>query len=411
MRVTGSRRAEIIIVGSELLLGHRADRNVQFLARELSLAGLKVQRATVVPDRRESIAARVTEALDLDAEVVVVSGGLGPTPDDVTREGVADALGASLTVHEEARNEVRRRAAAFGDTALDAVDRQAWMIPGAAWFVNHVGVAPGLAVSRGCSTVYLLPGPPRELQDMFLRCVRPQIRRVGSALSVAVLRTVGLREGAVAEMMEQALGSTPGSRAAYLPAPGVVDVVLSADSGEALAVAAARARERLGDHVYGENDRSLEEVVGTLLVERGDRVVTAESCTGGLVGELLTSVPGSSRYVRGGVVAYSNEIKEELLGVPGELLHCHGAVSAEVASAMASGARARLGGEWAVSVTGIAGPGGATADKPVGLVFHAVAGPCGIEVTRHLLGGDRATVRLAGARLALDLLRRRLMGV
>ncbi|MBN1426713.1 CinA family nicotinamide mononucleotide deamidase-related protein [Candidatus Fermentibacteria bacterium] len=409
--MSGSRRAraEIIVVGTELLQGYRADRHVPFLTVELRRAGLDVRRATVVPDQRQCVAASVALALDSDATVVIVCGGVGPTPDDVTKDAVADALGTTLKMDDNAREEIRRRASVFGDVSPDAVDRQAMVVPGARLLTNHVGVAPGLAVSRGSATVYLLPGPPAELRDMFLRYVGPEIRRTASPGWVAMIRTASLREVTVAEMVSDALGLGQRVTAAYLPAPGIVDVLLSANSKRTLASAVAKVRKRLGCRIYSENGGELEEVVGALLTARGNSLVTAESCTGGLVAQLLTSIPGSSRYVLGGVVAYSNGLKERLLGVPGDMLRRHGAVSAEVASAMAEGARERLGGDWAISVTGIAGPDGGTEDKPVGLVLHGLAGPGGVDVARHVLGGDRAAVRMASARLALDFLRGRLM--
>ncbi|MCU0611105.1 MAG: CinA family nicotinamide mononucleotide deamidase-related protein [Candidatus Eisenbacteria bacterium] len=401
-------RAEIVLVGTELVCGQRTDKNGPFLAMELSRAGFEPARITMLPDWRTSVAAEIAEAMDRGPALVCVCGGLGPTSDDVTREAVAEALGVGILIDGAARAQVRGRAARFGDVIDEAIDRQAMVFPGARWYPNGIGVAPGLSIRRGGTTLFLLPGPPDEMQAMFRNAVLPEIAGTGQVRFSRILRTAGLREVAVAEMAETVMSNWQALSVAYLPAPGLVDVVLSSDDGPKLDAAASAVRAALASGVYAEDDRSLEEVVGALLAQRFERVVTAESCTGGLVAELLTSVPGSSRYFPGGVVAYSNELKQSLLGVSRELLDRHGAVSGEAATAMAEGARSRLGAEWAISVTGIAGPDGGTADKPVGLVFHGLAGPAGVEFSRHTLGGDRTAVRTASARLALDLLRRRL---
>jgi nicotinamide-nucleotide amidase len=399
-------KAEIIVVGSELVRGHRTDKNGPFLCLELGRLGLDVCRMTLIPDRPACITADTAGAVSRRAEVLMICGGLGPTVDDVTREAVAAALGQQLVIDEELRREVSGRAASFGDVSDTAIDRQSLVFPGARWFANRVGVAPGLAVQHGPTTVYLLPGPPPEMQEMFRRAVQPELSGRAPTRWVRILRTVGRREVAVAAAVEPLLMVRPGMTVAYLPGPGVVDVVLSCDLASH-DDAADGVREALGDCVYGEDAQTLEEVVEELLVQRSQHLVTAESCTGGMVAGLLTSVPGSSRVFLGGVVAYSNSLKERLLGVPGSLLERCGAVSAEVAQAMARGALERLGGQWALSITGIAGPDGGSVDKPVGLVFHGLAGLDGrCEVARHLLGGDRAAIRLASARFALDLLRR-----
>ncbi len=398
-------RAEVVVVGSELLRGIRADRNGPFLALALGRSGVETRRITLVPDDRSAIAQAVRGGLEAGVDVLVVAGGLGPTEDDCTREAVAQAVGVELELREDLVPLVRARALSFGDEGEEHARRQSLVFRGGRWCANEVGVAPGLAIDHGSTAVYVLPGPPRELQDLFARWVKLELASALPTSWGATVRTVGLRETAVSELLRH-LALPPDVEVAYLPGPATVDIVLSGGEPHSDDVVQTVIRA-LGPHVYATDERSLEDVVEGLLVERGQFVVTAESCTGGMVADLLTSVPGSSRCFLGGVVAYSNELKERLLGVPADLLRAHGAVSAEVARAMALGALERIGGDWAVSITGIAGPGGGSADKPVGLVFHALARPEGTcEVRRHLLGGDRQFVRLASARLALDLLRR-----
>lgn len=401
-------RAEIIVVGTELLRGGRLDRNGPFLLRELGRMGFEVTRVAIVPDETPSIAADVRAAIGRAIEVIIVCGGLGPTRDDVTREAIAASTGVPLAVDDAALADVRARAATFGDSSEETARRQAMVFRGGRWFGNTVGVAPALALTHGPSTLFLLPGPPGEMQEMFRRTVQRELAARVPCRATALVRTVGVREVEVSGMVDPLLTARPDVSVSYLPQPATVDVVISSCSRPVTDLLAAM-RKRLGARIYAEDERSLEEVVEQLLVSRGARLVTAESCTGGLVGEILTSVPGSSRCFHGGVVVYSNELKERLLGVPKDLLQRYGAVSEEVARAMARGARERLGAEWALSITGIAGPEGGSPDKPVGLVFCGLAGPDGeCRVERHGLGGDRAAVRLASARLALDLLRRRL---
>lgn len=401
--------AYVVVVGNELIRG-RPDANGPFLARELSNLGFQVAKVAVVGDDQEAVAWEVRAGLDRGVAVLVVCGGLGPTRDDVTRRAVADALGVDLVPSPEAMASVRARAATFGDVDEASVASQGMVLEGGEWLANQVGVAPGLYARKGLTDVYVLPGPPPELQDMFSREVKPRVAGRAGPWSWALVRTVGLREVTVSARVAPVLRQHPQVEVAFLPSPAMVDVVLSSRTTDVSAAAGAVV-SCLGASVYDTGGRSLEEVVEAMLVARGQHLVTAESCTGGMLGELLTSVPGSSACYRGGVVAYSNELKEHLLDVPAEMLLRHGAVSQEVARAMATGARARLGGDWAVSITGIAGPGGGTPAKPVGLVFCGLAGPDGLSaVERHQLGGDRASIRMASARLALDLLRRHLQG-
>ena len=413
--------AEIIAVGTELLTPFRSDTNSLFLTAGLNELGIVVRRKSIVGDDAEDLAAAVRSAL-ARADLLVICGGLGPTEDDLTRETVADVLERRLNEDPAIVERLRARFVRRGWTMPDNNRRQARVPSGAVVLDNPRGTAPGLWLEHGGRVVVLLPGPPRELEPMFTGLVQGRLaaRATARRLYRRVLRVAGRGESHVEERVqpvyERWRRGEPAVETTVLASPGLVELHLStrADSESAAAAvldgATGELAEALGSHLFSTDGRSLPEVVGGLLAREGFRVAVGESCTGGLVTARLVDVPGSSAWVGAGVVAYSNAVKREALGVPSEVLEAHGAVSEPVALAMAAGARRVGGADLGIGVTGVAGPGGGTDAKPVGTVCIAVVGPGAAEAaTTVRLPGDRAMVRGQAARVALDLLRRALL--
>lgn len=414
--MTPQPRAVVVVTGSELVRGERTDRNGPFLAAEALTHGLEPARITIVGDAPADLEAAFSEGLEADA--CLVSGGLGPTHDDRTVELLARAAGIELVVDEALEEEIEAisRAVAerlrrpYADFA-PGVTKQATR-PATALAIGLAGTAPGLVfrAPTGC-VVVVLPGPPSELRRLWpnalasepmrelLARTRPPGRRV--------LRLFGVSESAVARALEEAGGEGAGVEVTICAREFEIHVDLLVEPGaeeraEALEAALA---ERLGEWLFARDERRVEELVLTLAGARGLRLGTAESCTGGMVAARLTGVPGSSKSFVGGVVAYADDVKRGELGVPDELLAEHGAVSAEVAAAMADGARGRLGVDVAVAVTGIAGPDGGTPAKPVGRVHLHAAGPDGSLARMLDLPGEREQIRVRAAVTALHLLR------
>jgi nicotinamide-nucleotide amidase len=411
--------AEIIAVGSELLTPFRIDSNSLFLTRRLNDAGLVVRAKSIVGDDRPALAAIVRAALDR-ADLVITTGGLGPTDDDVTREVIAGVLGLPLEENAGVLAGIRSRFDRRRVPMPEINRRQALVPRGARVLDNTNGTAPGLWIDAGTRVVVLLPGPPRELEPMFEAGVAPHLVSPGGArhLRRRVLRVTGRSESQVEEVA-QPIYSTLGDAGVpidttILASPGLIELHLQATGPDAalldrrLDEGRAALAAALGDVVFSDDGRSLESVVGDLLRARGLRLAVAESCTGGLVLGRLTDVPGSSAWVAGGVVAYANDVKTGVLGVPAGLIADHGAVSEPVAVAMAEGVRARLGADIAVSVTGIAGPGGGSAAKPVGTVVIAVSA-AKTDVRTFSFTGDREMVRRHSSAAALDMVRRALL--
>ena len=403
--------AELISVGTELLLGQIVDTNAAYLAQELSRLGIHVYRKTSVGDNPRRIRDALREALRR-AEVVILTGGLGPTQDDVTSQAVADALGRGLRLHRASAERIREIIRRRGLTPLESHLKQAMIPQGARALPNPVGTAPGFLVTGGDRMVAALPGPPREMQATaagLWTCLR---RRAGVGVIYSnVLKFAGVGESWLEARFADLVTSQTNPTIAFLAKPGEVHVRLTAgapDVRQARRLVAPVRREiiaRTAEHFFGEDDETLESVVGKMLKEQGLTLAVAESCTGGLVGERITRVPGSSAYFLGGVICYSNEVKERLLGVPRSLLRRYGAVSAQAARAMAEGAASAIGSDFGIAVTGIAGPTGGTRAKPVGLVYTALAGPEGIRVEEHRFGGTRADIRHRASQAALDMVR------
>lgn len=406
--------AELIAVGSELLRYGRRDGNGDWLLERLAEAGVDVVARALVDDDAGRIASQV-DAATRRAGLVVLTGGLGPTEDDRTREALAAWWGRPLRRDPELLRELRERFGRFGRTPSPAQERQADLPEGAVALDNPVGSAPGLLLSRGDVQVVALPGVPAEMRAMAEAHVLPLARRraAGAALRTRVLHVSGRLESevdaAVADLYEG-----EGTVLTILAGAGEVHLGLRAEGPDAevaeerLRTLDAELRVRLDRDVYGADRDTLAAVAGAALARAGQTLAVAESCTAGLLAAAVTAIPGSSAWFRGGLAVYADDLKTTLAGVPEELLHRHGAVSAPVAEALAAGARTRLRADWGLGITGIAGPGGGSADKPVGLVFVALSGPAKEKVRRLHLPGDRDLVRRRAVSVALDLLRRAL---
>ena len=408
------RRGEIIAIGSELLLGGRLDTNSLFLTDELAALGIEVRWKTVVGDDEADLMDAIRTA-GRRADLVVTTGGLGPTGDDLTREAVARVTNRPLRRHADAVKGMTQRLAAWGRTPTTAQMKQALIPSGAAVLDNPVGSAPGFCLSWKTCQLIALPGVPAEAKAMFTKeatrfVAEPLKARAQARIERRVLHTFGILEADIDARVEPLVPSRRGVRLGLLASPLGVTVSLTACGGPpemaALDQAARVVREDLGGLVYAEGPETMEEVVGRALMMRKMTVAVAESCTGGLIGHRLTQVAGSSNYLDRVLVCYSNAAKIELLDVPKVILARHGAVSSEVAAAMAKGVRERSRADVGLSVTGIAGPGGGTAQKPVGLVYVGFdARGAGVLAKEFRFHGPRDTIKLRASQAALNLLR------
>lgn len=415
----------ILAIGSELLLDGYPETNSVFLAEGLGAYGVRVRWKMIVGDNVPDIAEALRIAVQR-AQVVVVTGGLGSTVDDCTREAVAQVTGCPLRTRPSLVRALIKRYGQSSTPKTPAILRQACVPEGATVLPNPVGSAPGFALNWRNAMIVVLPGVPQEVQAIFNRHVIPLLRRhfaCGQVMKRHVFHTFGLPELDVQALLEDVMRHAGAFRFGFLPSPFGVTVLVTCweakstheDKHEAVTTEHAMnevveaVRLRLGDYLYAEGTRSMEEVVGDLLVSQSLGVAVAESCTGGLIGHRLTNVPGSSRYVDRVLVTYSNEAKRDLLGVPDRLLRRYGAVSAQVAEAMAQGIRRHSRCDVGLSVTGIAGPSGGSSQKPVGLVFVGLDGAHGCSVRSFQFHGDRQTVKLRASQGALDHLRRYLV--
>jgi nicotinamide-nucleotide amidase len=410
-------KAEIIAVGSELLTPERTDTNSLFITARLNEAGFQVHRKTVVGDNVEEIASLVREALPRSS-LILLSGGLGPTEDDLTRQAVAHALQRSLRIDSRLLEVIRGRFATRGLTMPKINERQAQLIEGAEPLHNSRGTAPGMWIEEKGARIVLLPGPPRELQAMFLASVMPRMSslRSGRRLARRSVHVVGLTESEADSRAAPIYRSHPRVETTILASSAQIMLNLSqwlqpGETEEELEELATQVAGALGETVYSTSGEALEEVVGRILRESGNSLAVAESCTSGMLAARITRVPGSSDYFLGGVLCYANAVKQSLCGVPADLLDQHGAVSAEVAEALAQGVRRALDSSIGLSVTGIAGPGGSTAEKPVGLVYFGVAGANGCTHERRIIPGDRESIRERASTYALANLRRYLLAL
>jgi nicotinamide-nucleotide amidase len=405
--------AEIIAVGSELLTPFRLDTNSLFLTDGLNRLGIRVVHKAVVGDSPDDMRSSFQHAMQR-AELVVASGGLGPTDDDRTRETVAELLGRKLRQDESVLRHIQERFRRFGRAMPSINERQAMVPEGAAILPNPRGTAPGLWIESNGHIIVLLPGVPNELRALFEAEVAPRLARMNhrERLFTRELRITGLAESEVEQRVSPLYALYPDTETTILASPSGIQLhprVWSDDPAKAeklLDEIVSRMALALGENLFSTKGETLEEVVARILTENRATIAVAESCTGGMLAERLTNVPGSSSYFLGGVVCYSNELKTSLVGVPKELIEAKGAVSAEVALALADGIRKRSGATLGVGTTGIAGPGGGTPEKPVGLVHIGIADERGPREKVFRFPGDRDRIRQYATQTALDMVRR-----
>ena len=408
--------AEIIAIGSELLTPDRIDTNSLWLTEKLNAIGIEVRLKTIVGDDDLRLEEAVRDAIRR-SEVVISTGGLGPTEDDITRKVFARVLGRPLVLDDAILEDIRNKFRRIGATMTSNNERQALVLRDAEVLPNSRGTAPGLLIQHERALIVLLPGPPREMKPMFGEQILPRLEKLSHGIRICkrVMKTTGLGESALDQKIAPIYGQYSNPSTTILAKPGEVEIHLTAKSDTtAAAVAlldelAEKIEDELFPSIYSHRGESLEEVVGLGLTVKGYTIATAESCTGGLIAKRITDVPGSSEYFLEGLVTYSNAAKTRLLGVPEELIAEHGAVSAEVAEAMATGVKAVSGATIGVSTTGIAGPGGATDEKPVGLVYIAIADDVQVEAKPYNLFGSRQEIRERASQIALDLIRRRFL--
>ena len=405
-------KAEIIAVGSELLTPDRLDTNSLFLTEELNKIGIEILRKTIVPDDRELMSEAFRDALNR-VPLIVSSGGLGPTEDDLTRETVAELLGRKLKRDDRIVDAIRVRFRSFGREMPETNIRQAMVPEGAEALNNPRGTAPGLWIEDGERMIALLPGPPVELKPLFLEQVLPRVTRRVSGVRMfhRELRVTGLGESLVDQRIQPVYKGYADVGTTVLASPGEVQVHLrmwtdnAAHAQKTFAEIEQGFEIALTDRIFSRDGSPLEEVVARLLTLNSATIAAAESCTGGLLAERLTSIAGSSSYFLGGVVCYSNEMKTEWADVPAETIAAKGAVSAEVAIALAEGIRRRVGSTLGVGITGIAGPGGGSEEKPVGSVYVALASAGETKARALRFPGDREMIRMQASQAALDLVR------
>jgi nicotinamide-nucleotide amidase len=405
-------KAEIIAVGSELLTPDRLDTNSLFLTEELNGIGIEVVRKTVVGDNRDLLAEAFRDALQR-VPLIIASGGLGPTDDDLTRETVADLLGRKLRHNEEILRHIEGRFRSMGRDMPAVNARQAMVPDGAEILRNPRGTAPGLWLEDSGHFIVLLPGPPRELKALFREEALPRLeRRVsGARLHHREIRVTGLGESHVEQRILPIYSRYPDVQTTILAAPGETQIHLrvwtedKVHANKTLDEIVQSFHIALGDRIFSEDGRGLEQVVADVLAINQATVAAAESCTGGLLAQRLTSIAGSSAYFLGGVVCYSNELKTAWADVPPEMILVRGAVSTEVAVALAEGIRRRVGATFGVGITGVAGPSGGSEEKPVGTVHVALAHAAGTKERGVRFPGDREMIRWQASQLALDMVR------
>ncbi|MGH9838446.1 MAG: competence/damage-inducible protein A [Blastocatellia bacterium] len=407
--------AEIIAIGSEMLTPFRLDTNSLWLTERLNSMGIEVRLKTIVGDDEARLEETVRDALRR-SEIVIATGGLGPTEDDITRKIFARVLKRRLILHDEILEKIRSRFARRGVPMPEINARQALVMEGAEILVNNNGTAPGMLLIEGNCTVVMLPGPPREMKPMFDDSVAPVLKQRAGELYIVrrKLSIFGLTESRTDELAAPIYTKYKNPSTTILFKDGQIELHLTAQARRAEEAeklndeVAGQLEEVLGEYVFSRSDDTLEEVVGELLKWRKYTLATAESCTGGLLAGRITEVPGSSEYFLEGVVSYSNNAKKDLLGVPKKLIEQHGAVSEEVANAMASGICKRAGSTFGIGITGIAGPGGGSEEKPVGLVYIALADDAQSTARKFVFPGDRQFIRTLSVNAALDMIRRRI---
>lgn len=408
--------AEIIAIGSELLTPYRLDTNSLLLTAELNALGIRVVHKAVVGDALEDMRVTFRRALER-ADLIVSCGGLGPTDDDRTREAVAEVLDRKLHRDEDILRRIQERFRRYGRAMPEINARQAMVPEGATVLPNPRGTAPGLWLESDGRTVILLPGVPSELRALMEAEVRPRLARLNhrERLFARDVRIIGLPESEVEQRVRPLYALYPDTETTILASPSGIELhprVWSREPAKAEALLdeiVGRMSLALGEHVFSTRGEAMEEVVARALTENHATIAVAESCTGGMLAERLTNVAGSSAYFLGGVICYSNELKTSLVGVAPELIEAKGAVSSEVALALAEGIRKRTGATIGIGITGIAGPGGGTPEKPVGLVHISLADERGPGEKAYQFTGDRERIRQRATQAALDMARRHLL--
>lgn len=407
--------AEILSVGTELLMGQIANTDAQYLSRGLNELGINVYYHTVVGDNPGRLQQQLRQAWER-SDLIITTGGLGPTEDDLTKEAVAEFLGLPLELHQPSLEAMARYFAGIGRTMTPNNEKQAYFPKGCLVLDNPNGTAPGCLVEREGRVFVVLPGPPRELNPMFDNHVRPYLMQRGDAkITSRMLHIFGMGESEAAYRLRTMIERQDNPTLATYVGKGDVllritaRTALDADPEPLLAPAVQEVEALLGGVVISDRDETLPEVVVRLLASQGKTLACAESCTGGLLSSMIVDVPGASGVLLEGAVTYSNEAKMRRLAVPEAVLAQHGAVSEACARAMAEGMRAASGADFALATTGIAGPGGGTPEKPVGLIYAALASAGGVEVETYRLKRDRALNRRTTALNALDMLRRHLL--
>ncbi|HKP35302.1 MAG TPA: competence/damage-inducible protein A [Pyrinomonadaceae bacterium] len=408
--------AEIIAIGSELLAPDRTDTNSLWLTEKLNRIGIDVKLKTIVGDDDARLEETIKDAAKR-SRVVITTGGLGPTEDDITRKVVARALGRRLSLNESVLNEIRARFQSFGVRMPERNSRQAMVIDGAEVLPNPNGTAPGLYLEHEKCAIVLLPGPPREMKPMFENHVQARLECLSGDIRFArrVLRVSGMGESAVDEKIAPIYTQFENPLTTILFNSSEIEIHLrahgrtEADAEALLDNLSLKIEQALGNSVFSFRGETMEEVVGRRLAITGFTLSVAESCTGGLIAQRLTNVPGASKYFIEGLVTYSNESKTRLLGVDKKLIKEFGAVSQQVARDMARGVRHKAKTDFGLAVTGIAGPDGGSEEKPVGLVYIALADDAHTKHKRFIIPGDRELIRWRASQAALDMLRRRLI--
>ncbi len=417
MSATKDWKIEILAVGSELLSPHFQETNSLFLTEKLNDLGLDVHFKTIVGDGWDDLYTAWHQALSR-TNLLIATGGLGPTEDDRTREVLASVLGRKLVFREDILKSIAKRFASRHMNMPEVNRKQAYIIEGSIALSNKKGTAPGLWLDTGSHIILLLPGPPSELKAMFQTGVWPRLQAFQKRYVFRrVIKTAGLTESKIESLLKDLYPKIPDVELTTLAQPGQIEIHLKCFSSKDpsypkknIGHATKLISGALKEGIFTTEGEDLEEVVGKFLKKKHQSIAVAESCTGGLLGHRITNVPGSSGYFFQGVLVYSNQAKTDLLGVPSKVIDSYGAVSSQVAKAMADGIRKRANTTYGLAITGIAGPTGGTKEKPVGLVYTALAWDRGIKVKKSLFLGDRNAIKFQSTQKALDMLRRHLAG-
>jgi len=416
MKIQKNPKIEIIAVGTELLTPFFQDTNSLYITKRLNDLGMDVSFKTIVGDEWDDLHLAIKEACSR-ADLIITTGGLGPTQDDRTREAFAKALNRKLIYKKEIFQNIEKRFKQRGMHVPPVNKKQSYIIEGAEILENKNGTAPGLLIDTESEIIVLLPGPPHELEPMFESSVFPRLKKNQSKYTERrTLKITGLTESKIESLILDLYPEGPDCKLSILAYPGQIEIYLTGYSEESYSHAKEKVnellkniRKRLGNNVFSTSGEDLEEIIGKLLTARKKTLAVAESCTGGLLGHRITNISGSSNYFLQGMHVYSNEAKDQILGIPSNLIEKYGAVSSEVAKRMATSIRKKSKANYGLSITGIAGPLGGTTEKPVGLVYTALSWEKGLECKKNLFLGNRKTIKFQSSQKALDMLRRHLL--